>query len=105
VKLFCGIDWAEGHHDLAVIDAEGQLVAKKRITDDPAGFAELVEVLPAAGDSVEDPVPWRSKPRAVYWWRRCAPPGARFTRSTRWRWPDIGSASRWRGQSPITLMR
>jgi transposase len=57
VKLFCGIDWAEGHHDLAVIDAEGQLVAKKRITDDPAGFAELIEVLTAAGDSVEDPVP------------------------------------------------
>ena len=57
MKLFCGIDWAQDHHDLAVIDAEGQLVAKKRITDDPAGFAELIELLTVAGDSIEDPVP------------------------------------------------
>ncbi|WP_375481233.1 transposase, partial [uncultured Mycobacterium sp.] len=30
---------------------------KKRITDDPAGFAELVELLTTAGDSGEHPVP------------------------------------------------
>jgi hypothetical protein len=42
VTLFCGIDWAESHHDVAIIDAGGQLVAKKRILDDPMGFAELV---------------------------------------------------------------
>jgi transposase len=57
MKLFCGIDWAEAQHDVAIIDADGQLVAKKRITDDPTGFAELVELLTAAGDSVENPVP------------------------------------------------
>jgi transposase len=55
--LFCGIDWAESHHDVAIIDSGGQLVAKKRITDDPTGFAELVEMLTAAGDCAEDPVP------------------------------------------------
>jgi hypothetical protein len=27
------------HHDVAIIDDGGQLVAKKRIPDDPAGFA------------------------------------------------------------------
>lgn len=53
MKLFCGIDWAEGHHDVAIIDAEGTLMAKKRITDDPAGFAELIDVLVAAGDASE----------------------------------------------------
>ncbi|MGA3254162.1 MAG: IS110 family transposase [Mycobacterium sp.] len=57
MKLFCGIDWAQDHHDVAVIDADGQLVAKKRITDDPAGFAELIELLTVAGDRIEDPVP------------------------------------------------
>ena len=57
MKLFCGIDWAEAHHDVAIIDGDGHLVAKKRITDDPAGFAELVEVLTAAGDGAEDPFP------------------------------------------------
>jgi transposase len=41
VRLFCGIDRAETHHDVAIIDDSGQLVAKRRITDDPSGFAEL----------------------------------------------------------------
>jgi transposase len=57
VKLFCGIDWAEAHHDVAIVDSDGQLVAKKRITDDPAGFAQLVELLTDAGDSAEEPIP------------------------------------------------
>ena len=35
MTLFCGIDWAEAHHDVAIIDGDGQLVAKKRIADDP----------------------------------------------------------------------
>jgi hypothetical protein len=57
VRLFCGIDRAETHHDVAIIDDSGQLVAKRRITDDPSGFAELIEMLTAAGDCAEDPVP------------------------------------------------
>jgi transposase len=57
MTLFCGIDWAETHHDVAIIDEGGQLVAKKRISDDPAGFAVLVELLAEAGDSADSPVP------------------------------------------------
>jgi hypothetical protein len=38
VKVFCGVDWAEDHHDIALVDAQGQLIAKRRITDDAAGF-------------------------------------------------------------------
>jgi hypothetical protein len=57
VKFFCGIDWAEAHHDVAIIDGDGQLVAKKRITDDPTGLAQLVELLAAVGDSAEYPIP------------------------------------------------
>ncbi|MGH3639973.1 MAG: IS110 family transposase [Mycobacterium sp.] len=37
MKLFCGIDWAEAHHDVAIVDENGQLTAKQRITDDPTG--------------------------------------------------------------------
>jgi hypothetical protein len=29
VTMFCGIDWAENHHDVAVVDAQGSLVAKR----------------------------------------------------------------------------
>lgn len=57
MKFFCGIDWAEAHHDVAIIDGDGQLVAKKRITDDPTGLAQLVELLAAVGDSAEYPIP------------------------------------------------
>ena len=56
MTLFCGIDWAETHHDVAIIGSDGQLVAKKRIPDDPAGFAQLVELLAEVGDSTEAPV-------------------------------------------------
>jgi hypothetical protein len=28
MKVFCGIDWAENHHDVALVDERGQLVAK-----------------------------------------------------------------------------
>jgi hypothetical protein len=57
VELFCGIDWAESHHDVAIVNENGQMVAKGRIADDPAGFAELIEMLTAAGDQAQDPVP------------------------------------------------
>jgi transposase len=57
VKVYAGIDWAERHHDVAVVDQDGQLVAKRRFSDDAAGFAELLALLTEAGDSGEDPIP------------------------------------------------
>jgi transposase len=57
VQLFCGIDWAEAHHDVAIINEDGELVTKKRIPDDPAGFTQLVEMLAEAGDCAEARVP------------------------------------------------
>ncbi len=40
-QVFCGIDWAEDHHDVALVAADGAPLAKLRITDDAAGFAAL----------------------------------------------------------------
>ncbi|KAF0835913.1 IS110 family transposase [Nocardia caishijiensis] len=57
MSRYCGIDWAEGHHDVAVVDQDGTLIAKKRIGDDPAGFTALTELLTAAGDTATDPIP------------------------------------------------
>jgi hypothetical protein len=56
VKVFCGIDWAEGDHDIAVIDDSGQLIAKRRISETVTGIAELTDMFAAAGDSAEDPI-------------------------------------------------
>jgi transposase len=55
--MSCGIDWAEDHHDVALVDADGALVAKRRISDDAAGFGLLLQLLADAGDNAEDPIP------------------------------------------------
>ena len=57
MAVFCGIDWAEGHHDIALVDGEGRLVAKRRISESLDGIAELTAMLAAAGDSAEAPIP------------------------------------------------
>jgi Transposase/Transposase IS116/IS110/IS902 family len=57
MEVFCGIDWAEDHHDIALVDRGGQLLARRRISDDPAGLAALLDVLAGHGDSAGDPIP------------------------------------------------
>ena len=57
MAVFCGIDWAEGHHDIALVDGDGTLVAKRRINESPDGIAELTAMLTAAGDGPEQPIP------------------------------------------------
>jgi transposase len=57
LDVFCGIDWAEDHHDIALVDRDGELLAHRRISDDAAGLAALLELLAEHGDSTEDPIP------------------------------------------------
>ena len=57
MKVFCGIDWAENHHDVALVDERGQLVAKCRINDDAAGLATLLKLLAEHGDSAAELIP------------------------------------------------
>jgi transposase len=57
MDVFCGIDWAEDHHDIALVNRDGQLLARRRISDDAAGFAQLLGLLGEHGDTGEDPVP------------------------------------------------
>ncbi|WP_081235547.1 IS110 family transposase [Streptomyces viridosporus] len=55
--VFCGIDWAEDHHDIALVDAGGNQLAKMRISDDAAGFTQLTALLTEHGDSDVAPIP------------------------------------------------
>src|SRR5712691_425958 len=57
MEVFCGIDWAEDHHDIALAGRDGQLLARRRISDDAAGLALLLGLLAEHGDTAEDPVP------------------------------------------------
>lgn len=56
MSLFCGIDWATEHHDVAVVD-DGRVVARERVDNDAAGFAALLALLAEAGDSAAHPIP------------------------------------------------
>lgn len=57
MTVYCGIDWAESHHDVALVDDDGQLLAKRRIGDDAAGYQLLLDLLAEYGDSAETPIP------------------------------------------------
>jgi transposase len=57
LHLYCGIDWATAHHDVAVIDADGRVVARGRVDNDASGFAQLLTLLAEAGDTADDPIP------------------------------------------------
>lgn len=54
-KIFCGIDWSEQHHQVALVDVEGRVLVNRRISDNVTGFAELVGLL--AEHDAQAPVP------------------------------------------------
>jgi transposase len=57
LSVTCGIDWAEGHHDVAVIDENGKVLDRARIDTGVPGFGQLVTMLREhAGDLAEVPV-------------------------------------------------
>ncbi len=57
MHVTCGIDWAEDHHDVAVVDQDARLLGKLRIGDDAAGLQDLLQLLAEHGDSPDDPIP------------------------------------------------
>ena len=57
MTITCGIDWAEAHHDVALVDESGRVIARARIGADVAGFTELVELIADHGGSpAETPI-------------------------------------------------
>lgn len=43
--VFVGIDWAEKHHDVCIVDREGEILAKGRVADGVEGIARLHEMI------------------------------------------------------------
>lgn len=52
MEITCGIDWAEAHHDIALVAGDGQRIAKQRIDTGATGFGELMALI---AERVEDP--------------------------------------------------
>ena len=56
MQLWCGIDWAENHHDVSVVDGEGRQRVRLRIGDTAAGFSELMSMLAEQQELCERPI-------------------------------------------------
>ena len=54
MSITCGIDWAEAHHDVALIDEHGVVVARSRIDTGAAGFSALLALIAEHGGGVDD---------------------------------------------------
>lgn len=52
MEITCGIDWAESHHDVAVVDGVGKVLGRRRIDTGVGGFTALVELL---AEHTDDP--------------------------------------------------
>lgn len=52
MEITCGIDWAEAHHDVALVDRDGQRLASQRIDTGVTGFGALGALL---AEHVADP--------------------------------------------------
>lgn len=52
MTITCGIDWAEGHHDAAVLDEAGTVLARARIDTGVTGFGQLMAML---AEHAQDP--------------------------------------------------
>jgi transposase len=57
VRIWCGIDWSERHHDVALVDDDGVLIAKRRIPDSVGGFRQLLELLAEHRERSDVPIP------------------------------------------------
>jgi len=54
--LFVGVDWAEAHHDVCVLDSEGRVLGRRKIADTLAGVGDLHALVARSLDD-EDAVP------------------------------------------------
>src|SRR6266851_212220 len=57
VQVFCGIDWAEDHYDVALVDQAGVVLTERRIDDDATGYQLLLTLLAEHGDDQVEPIP------------------------------------------------
>jgi transposase len=56
VQVWCGIDWAENHHDVSVVDGDGRQQVKLRIEDTAAGFSVLMGLLAEQQALCDEPI-------------------------------------------------
>jgi hypothetical protein len=77
--LLVGIDWAERHHDVCVMAADGSVLARERIVDGVAGVARLHELIAGHASDPAEVVVGIETDRGC-WWGRWSRPAIRWWR-------------------------
>lgn len=54
MPITCGIDWAEDHHDVVLMDENGRILQSRRINAGVSGFTELLELIATHGGSSDE---------------------------------------------------
>ena len=44
-NIFCGIDWAEDHHDVEFVDSHGKRLGRARLPEGVTGMTRLHEMI------------------------------------------------------------
>ena len=63
--LFVGVDWAEAHHDVCVLDDEGRVLRRKKVNDTLEGVRDLHALLATCADDETDVVVGIEKDRGL----------------------------------------
>jgi hypothetical protein len=100
VQVFCGIDWAEDHYDVALVDEAGVVLTERRIDDDSLGTNCCSSCLPNTATTSASPFRWLSRRREGWSSPACVALDDRSMRSTRCPWHATVSGIAWRGPSP-----
>ena len=63
--IYVGVDWAEAHHDICVLDELGEVLGRRRIADSLQGVRELTELVATHAEEPGDVVVGIEKDRGL----------------------------------------
>jgi transposase len=63
--IFVGVDWAEAHHDVCVLDSEGGVLGRRRVNDTLEGVRDLHALLATCVDDEPEVVVGIEKDRGL----------------------------------------
>ena len=112
--LFVGDDWAEGHHDIEIVDDEGKVLVRRRL---PEGLEGVTRLHALVAEQLPDDWIDRDPEQAAAlvkvgietdrgsWVGSLVAAGYAWSRSTLFRWPATASGTPPRELSPMRPMR
>ena len=63
--FFIGIDWADDHHDVSIVEEQGREIKRFQISHDPDGFLNLLKEIQNLGGNPNDVAFCLEKPHGL----------------------------------------